>query len=184
MALGLASAARAGELGPTAEDLFQWGEYDSLIRSLEPWLAARSAGADARSDSVELAKANLFLGVAYWVTEKRALGEQAFARACRLDAGLRMDRLYATQEIIDRFEVIAAEERRLRERQLEDERARLAEEERQKRARRKAALWKRWTVGALGTVGLAVGGGYAYYAMAGRKPKVHEIVVSPEAAGE
>jgi len=107
--------ARADETAPKPEELFQWGEYDSLIRSLEPVLASLSAGATARGDSVELAKANLWLGVAYWATEKRTLAEQAFRRACRLDRGLVLDRLYATPEIVERFESISIDERKERQ---------------------------------------------------------------------
>jgi hypothetical protein len=184
LVLALGNAARAADSLPSLEDLYQWGEYDSLIRYLEPWLAARSDGADARADSVELARANLFLGVAYWVTDKKSLGEQAFVRACRLDAGLRMDQMYSTPEILSRFEAIAAGERRVRENQVEAERARRVESDRRLQDRRKAALWKRWTLGALGTAGLVVGSGYAYYALVERKPKVREIPVSPSQPAE
>lgn len=184
LALAFSTAVRAEDIVPSLEDLYQWGEYDSLIRYLEPWLAARSDGADARADSVELARANLFLGVAYWVTDKKSLGEQAFVRACRLDAGLRMDQLYSTPEIMSRFEAIAAGERRARESQIEAERARRLEMERRLQDRRKATLWKRWTLGALGTAGLVVGGGYAYYALADRKRKVTEIPIAPTGSGE
>lgn len=181
MAWALPPAAQARDLEPGFEDLFQWGEYDSLIRSLEPWLAARSAGGGLRDDSLELARANLILGVAYLATNRKTLGEQALVRACRLDPDVSLNRLYATPEIMARFETIAAYERQQREQQIADGRdswvrhdLKAAGSDRAM-ARRRGLGWKGWVVGAVATAGLAAGGGYAYYALVDRKPK--EIII-------
>lgn len=180
-----AAPARGGDLEPTAEELFRWGEYDSLVRYLEPWLAARSAGADARSDSLELAKANLFLGVAYHYLDRQSLGAQAFARASRLDRATRLDRLYATPTMVASFDSIAAVER-----------ASLAREERERAAaradsatraartatlRRRPARWKLWTGGLVAAAGLAAGGVLAYDILVEARPREREIEVGPVA---
>jgi hypothetical protein len=181
-----AGPARADESGATPEELFQWGEYDSLIRTLEPVLASLSAGASARGDSLELAKANLWLGVAYWATGKRDLAEQAFVRGCRLDPGLVLDRLYATPEIFARFDSISARERQER---LAASAAAIALPEGTSPAQARnpsapkptpadARPWHKrgWALGALTAAGLAAGG--AYYYVATRKDDV-VINVSP-----
>lgn len=180
--LALVRPTTAGELEPSAEDLFKWGEYDSLIRSLEPWLAARSAGADARADSLELARANLYLGIAYWATDKRSLGEQAFVRAGRLDRTLQMDRLYATPEMAARFDSIVAQERRARDAEIAAAatgKGNAGVPDRPGPAARKTGLgWKAWTVGALTTAGLVAGG--TYVILANLKPEDEVMTVGPD----
>ena len=171
MMLAPLHAYHAGELGPGVKELFLWGEYDSLIRSLEPWLAANSAGADGHTDSVELSRANLFLGVAYFATEKPALGDQAFARACRLDTAARLDRHYASPEIVSRFDTIATKERNARR----DQAGRAAAGD--PRDRKPGFAWKGWTIGLLTTVGIAAGTGIAYYALTHREDNVTEVPV-------
>lgn len=164
-----AAPGRAGDPEPWVQELFQWGEYDSLIRALEPWLAARSAGADGRDDSVALARANIFLGVAYNATDKPGLGDQAFARACRLDPSARLDRFYATPEISARFDSIATRERLTRlsaaAPAVPAAPAAAAAGGKEPAARKRGFGWKGWTLGLLTTAGLAAGGGMVYYAL-------------------
>jgi hypothetical protein len=174
MALASVHAYPAGELESGVKELFLWGEYDSLIRSLEPWLAANSAGADGHADSVELSRANLFLGVAYFATEKPALGGQAFARACRLDTSARLDRHYASPEIVSRFDTISTKERNARR----DQAARAAAAG-DPRVRKPRFAWKGWAIGLLTTVGIAAGTGIAYYALTNREDNVTEVPVGP-----
>lgn len=102
---------------PSLEELFQWGEYDSLIHALEPQRTAADGetalrGLASRSDSAEEAKARLYLGVAYWATGRREEGTRAFAVASRLNPDLSLDPYYATPEIAARYEQIADAVRR------------------------------------------------------------------------
>jgi hypothetical protein len=157
------------------EDLFKWGEYDSLIRSLEPVLASQSAGATARGDSLEWARSNLWLGVAYWATEKRPLAEQAFVRACRLDPAIALDRLYATPEMVASFDAIASREREARRSALAAAAAAAGPAAPKPPA---AKPWRKrgWAVGAATAVGLAAGGTYLY--LSSRK-EPEEMIINP-----
>lgn len=115
--LHLAAALTRAENRPSLEELFKWGEYDSLIQALEPSRTAAEGeaslrGLSSRSDSSEEARARLYLGVAYWATGRREEGTRAFAMATRLDSGLGLDAYYATPEIAARYEQIAEAVRR------------------------------------------------------------------------
>jgi hypothetical protein len=103
LALGLGTA-RAGGPPIAGEDLFKWGEYDSLIRVLEP---AASAEARTRDDTLIRAKSLLFLGVAFCATGKADRADEAFSRAVELDPQVELDRYYVTQEIANRFQATA-----------------------------------------------------------------------------
>lgn len=100
------------------EDLFKWGEYDSLIRTLDPVVSRPgfSASIISQADSVNQAKSFLFLGVAFFATSKPDRSDQAFTMACSLDSNVKLDRFYVSEEIAQRFEAIA-KELRLRRRQ-------------------------------------------------------------------
>lgn len=91
------------------EELFQWGEYDSLERALEPRLR-EEPGLEAG----DRARALVYLGVAWHVLGRPEEADQAFLEACRLDSAVRLDRLYVSGEIADRFHAIAAKERESR----------------------------------------------------------------------
>lgn len=108
-------AGMPGECGEgriACEDLFKWGEYDSLISVLEP-LRADGRGDSilgalaSREDSLEEARARMYLGVAYWAKGRPDAGVEAFQVATRLDPTLRLDPLYATPEMAARFEQLA-----------------------------------------------------------------------------
>lgn len=103
LALGLGTA-RAGGSPIAGEDLFKWGEYDSLIRVLEP---AASAEARTREDTLVRAKSLLFLGVAFCATGKPDRADAAFSRAVELDPQVELDRYYVTEEIANRFQATA-----------------------------------------------------------------------------
>lgn len=110
-----ASGAVVDEKASLAE-LFTWGEYDSLIRILEPRMVAVDGKPverplATRADSLEEARASLYLGVAYWATGRSEQGSRSFSLAARLDEDLRLDPLYATPEMAARFEQIAEAER-------------------------------------------------------------------------
>lgn len=107
-----AMAALIPEKSPasTPEDFFKWGEYDSLIRVLEPTLTAPRAPSLA-SDSSALAKSYVMMGVALFATGRNESAERHFRRACRLQPGVRMETYFVSPEIADRFEAIAAEEK-------------------------------------------------------------------------
>jgi len=105
--LALASglgAARAGGPPVAGEDLFKWGEYDSLIRALEPSVRAEP---HTRVDTLIRAKSLLFLGVAFCATGKSERADEAFSRAVELDPQVELDRYYVTQEIANRFQATA-----------------------------------------------------------------------------
>lgn len=181
---------RADELSPGIGDLYRWGEFDSLIRYLEPWLATRSVGADAREDTLAMAQANLYLGVAYWASGKGELGDQAFRRACRLDSTLRMETLYATPEITARFERISSEVRASRPARPGASSASRpglppappgpSPGPRRKGDSGRDAGWKVRVLGGLAAAALAAGAGYAYYRLAERKPTAREVPVGSE----
>jgi hypothetical protein len=109
----LGGAPGAGAEDPASlEELFKWGEYDSLIQALEPARADADGGAvlrglASRADSAEEARARMYLGVAYWATGRPGDGARAFTVATRLDESLRLDPLYATAEMAALFEQIA-----------------------------------------------------------------------------
>lgn len=100
------------------EDLFKWGEYDSLIRVLEPATAGTGAEGATRTaaDSAVRAKSFLFLGVAFYATGKRERADSAFGRACELDPLVKLDRYYVTEEIANHFQAIALDGIRNRKR--------------------------------------------------------------------
>jgi hypothetical protein len=102
---GRGAAAPADSAIP-GEDLFKWGEYDSLIRVLEP--EARASGeARTRQDSLRQAKSLLFLGVAFCATGNPERADQAFSRSVELDPQVELDRFYVTAEIANRFQATA-----------------------------------------------------------------------------
>jgi hypothetical protein len=88
------------------DELFQWGEYDSLERALEPHL--REEPGFVAGDR---ARALVYLGVARHVLGRPEEADQAFLEAIRLDTAVRPDRLYVSREIAVRFQAIAAKER-------------------------------------------------------------------------
>lgn len=98
----------ASDAPPAPEDLFKWGEYDSLIRVLEPTIYNGARTEFTRLDSVLHAKTFLYLGVAYYATGKREHADDAFTHACELDSAIKIDRFYVTEEIAGHFEGIAA----------------------------------------------------------------------------
>jgi tetratricopeptide (TPR) repeat protein len=105
LALALGTARAAAPAAP-GEDLFKWGEYDSLIRLLEP-AALRSGEARTHGDSLARAKSLLFLGVAFCATGKPERADEAFSRAVELDPQVELDRFYVTEEIANRFQATA-----------------------------------------------------------------------------
>jgi hypothetical protein len=118
-ALILAAAAWALAAGPlvSAEELFKWGEYDSLIRVLEPLAAAPgylSRAAD-RADSADRARCLLYLGVAYFAKGRSDRADSAFVSACALDSALQLDRFYVTPAIAEHFRDVRTEAFRRRE---------------------------------------------------------------------
>jgi tetratricopeptide (TPR) repeat protein len=90
------------------EDLFKWGEYDSLVRLLEPATKSESLSQlKTGADSAIRAKSFLFLGVAFYATGKKEQANDAFNRACDLDPLVKLDRFYVTEEIANHFQAIA-----------------------------------------------------------------------------
>lgn len=107
--LGLAMCANAEA---SMEDLFHWGEYDSLIRILEKD-RAESPGVSRpkdQADSAALAKRELYLGIAYFSHGRRISADEALRRACRLDRRITLEKFYVTEAAYDHFEIIAAAE--------------------------------------------------------------------------
>lgn len=100
-----AGSASAGTAAP-GEDLFKWGEYDSLIRVLEPY-AREAGGATTHADSLRQAKSLLFLGVAFCATGNPGRADEAFSGAVQLDPQVELDRFYVTEEIANRFQATA-----------------------------------------------------------------------------
>jgi hypothetical protein len=121
MIWGLAAVGRGhgAELTAPGEDLFKWGEYDSLIRILEPATRSNSpAVLKTGADSTIRAKSFLFLGVAFYATGKPALADSAFITACDLDPKVKLDRFYVTEEIANYFQAIALDAVRSRNKRI------------------------------------------------------------------
>jgi hypothetical protein len=106
-ALGLIARAAARPLPKDADDFFKWGEYDSLANRLETWMAIASAPTEP-PDSANLAKANLYLGVAYYAAGKSSQSDSAFLRACRFEKGVKLDKFYVTGEMASRFDALVS----------------------------------------------------------------------------
>jgi tetratricopeptide (TPR) repeat protein len=105
----------ASESKATPEDFIKWGEYDSLIRVLEPVIfESRGKREFTYLDSALKAKTFLYLGIAYYATGKHEHADDAFTRACELDSVLKIDRFYVNEEISAHFEGISAGLKRLR----------------------------------------------------------------------
>lgn len=92
--------------GVPGEDLFKWGEYDSLIRILEP-AEFHPGPTGNHGDSLAQAKSLLFLGVAFCATGKPDRADEAFSRAVEIDPDVELDRFYVTEEIARRFQTTA-----------------------------------------------------------------------------
>jgi hypothetical protein len=157
----------AGESAPASpEDLFKWGEYDSLIKVLGPFLAESAPGTEAtRQDSSERAKTFLYAGVAYYATGKRDQADEAFTRACEFDSRIRIDRYYVTEEIAGHFEGLAsalARRRPPRAPEPADAPAGLpaGREDGPGLEERKGNEWVWWT---LGSAAVLAGAGASYY---------------------
>ena len=63
---------RAPTIEPTREGLFKWGEYDSLIREVESWLAVQST-------KTEFEK---FISSIFWTNFSRFIGSSASLNWC------------------------------------------------------------------------------------------------------
>lgn len=143
------------------EDLFKWGEYDSLIRILQPVtaLSRLQGGGGTAADSAVRAKTYLFLGVAFYATGKRERSDSAFGRACELDPWVKLDRFYVSEEIADHFQAIAMDGLRKRK-------ARAAPMHASSRGGHtdvREKQGKNWLWWGLGVTALAAAGGGAYY---------------------
>src|SRR5688500_16131633 len=106
--LACASGARAESA--SLEELFKWGEYDSLIHILEPLRASGPGGIGnlaTRAASAEEAMALTYLGVAYWAKGRTEAGSRAFLQATGFDRSLRLDPLYSTPDMAAHFERLA-----------------------------------------------------------------------------
>ena len=166
--LSIASAASAS--APSPEDLFKWGEYDSLLRVLEPDLAeSRGDKEFSRLDSILRAKTLLYAGVAYYATGKRGQADDAFTRACDLDSAIRIDPFYVSREIAGYFEGVAAAGARRRNAKRSGQEApanRAARDDSARRsgnlkvAERQGRAWLWWSLGSMAAL---AGGGGAYY---------------------
>jgi hypothetical protein len=111
---GLLACGAYGATGTsvTADELFRWGEYDSLIRVLEPII--RGPDSDTLADSTDRARSRLYLGVAYFARGRMDRADTAFRSGCAMDAGLELDKFYVTPAISARFEAIKSEDGRRR----------------------------------------------------------------------
>jgi hypothetical protein len=98
----------------TADELFKWGEFDSLIRALEPITGTPGYAEKAadRADSAERARSLLYLGVAYSAKGREGKADTAFRSACALDSALELDPFYVIPAIHQRF--LAVKEERIR----------------------------------------------------------------------
>lgn len=177
LAAGLPSLTPAapGDLPAPAdyEELYRWGEYDSLIRLLEPRLLAAPGDSSRNIPDAErsrAASAHLALGVAYWAGGREAEASLAFAHALRLDPDQRLDPLYSTPDMVLRLESLAEEERtRSVTAPAPVSRAGPLEP---KLGRKGPSGWLLWTGAAVAT-GLAGWGAYYFAADRPRRDSVH-----------
>jgi hypothetical protein len=159
---------QAAAEAPSGEDLFKWGEYDSLIRVLEPENGTEAIHSPrSPADSASRAKSFLFLGVAFYATGKVGQADEAFAQACDLDPDLKLDRFYVTDEIADHFQAIAKNGMRRRQSRQAVTAAASGPAARHQSAQGRPVLKNRdgkpWLWWSLGVTALAVAGGGALY---------------------
>lgn len=162
--LAAAAPAHSESIPAVADSLFKWGEYDSLGQIVRHWLAGRNGGRNG-ADAHSLAKANLFLGVAYYSAGQMDSANLAFARACKLEPGIQPDRFYLSPEVAFRFESIAEEERK----RSRNERSQTASANSPGPSNRRGKSWPwiGWTAGGLGIAAV----GIFVYVTASRKPE-------------
>ncbi len=91
---------------PLVYDLFKWGEYDSLVKALEPVIADWQNGKIPKNklDSTEAAKSYLLIGAGYFGTDRLTMADSAFTFVCRLDKSIRLDRFYVSKKMADFFD--------------------------------------------------------------------------------
>lgn len=168
--LALASGLDVRAAAP--EELFKWGEYDSLIRVLEPVVTdpAYASGTSTGPDSQDHAKAYMFLGVAFMATHKPERADSLFMKAWALNPQLQLDRFYVSEAIADRFYAVAEEALRQRRNRtaLQASRAMAAQPGTGGQARRDGGALrdrtgKPWLWWGLGVTAVAVAGGGAYW---------------------
>jgi hypothetical protein len=165
----------------TAEELFKWGEYDSIIRSLEPVVAAPGfiSPATNRTDSADHAKSLLYLGVSYYAKGRTDRADTTLRSAFVLDPGLELDRFYVTPAIADHFQAL---KREAGHRNREGEFGAHATPEPptgngpllQSRAG-KSRVWLWWSIGAAAMT--VAGGGAYWYAIQPGPPHPQVLVV-------
>ncbi|MDB5105066.1 MAG: hypothetical protein JWP91_2755 [Fibrobacteres bacterium] len=172
------------------EELFKWGEYDSLIRLLEP--AASNPGALAelrtRPDSLLRAKSFLFLGVAFFATGRMDRADEAFGIACGLDPEVKLDRFYVTEEIANHFQAIALDGIRRRNQKAALSQASAALSDRARPVRGTGPAWKSrdgkdWIWWGLGVTALVAAGGGAIY-FSSQSPEGSDNVTTIDARKE
>lgn len=147
------------------EELFKWGEYDSLIRVLEPTVARPGAasGLASKSDSAAFAKSVLYLGVAYYATGRISRADQSFTQACALDPDVALDRFYVTEQIAMHFQAISRESRRQRQQKSALTAARNLPPGGGRATALKSRDEKAWLWWGLGMTALVAAGGGAYW---------------------
>jgi tetratricopeptide (TPR) repeat protein len=78
---------------------FEWGEYQQLIDTLEPFFAA----VHPDLDSSEYARFHCYLAVAYFGKGRVGDARKQFLTALSFDSTVRLDRMYLSEEIDDLF---------------------------------------------------------------------------------
>ncbi|GEM_PF-3587310 len=197
--LSAVSGLAAEPTAATGEDLFKWGEYDSLIRVLEP--ATKNGTLSeikTAADSSARARSLMFLGVAFYATGAHEAADKVFQQSCALDPMVKLDRFYVTEEIANHFQAIAMDG--IRRRQSRDAVAatasalsdrspapapgengrRLSQAPASRSQRREfkdgsRKIWVWWGLGVTAVV--AAGGGAMYLANQGGAPVEHVTTI-------
>ena len=170
LALASASQAHADPFPATAENFFKWGEYDSLTHVLEKWLTDIPE-AGPKADTPSMAKANLYLGVAYYTAGKMETADRAFARAWRLNGRIRPDQFYVSEDIASHFDRVADREK---EKMRRDSLSRASAPPTTPGGFRPASrghAWIGWTAGGIGLAAAGTAVYFLYFREPDAKPK-------------
>lgn len=111
VALGAAQALRAQAWDDARmQRFFEWGRYDSLLQELSPLTdPSRPAIPADGPDSSRFARAQLYLGVAYFAKNRPRESDQAFRQALRWEPDVKLDPFFVSKPISARFQELAGE---------------------------------------------------------------------------
>jgi hypothetical protein len=86
---------------------FEWGEYDTLLVQLVPYVSALPDSVD----SAVIANYYCYIAVARFASGKVGDARESFIKAFHFDTGVQLDKRYVTEEMLDLFNATGKEYR-------------------------------------------------------------------------